>query len=155
MTIGANGVKLYNNMGNASINGIEVTSIMQYSKTVNNSLVMSFQHGQGEKISALPWISPFNLTNTTNAQVLGFNFFLSQTYNATQNRFNAVFGENVTPSFYLLDFAISKEVNVASLKTAIKIGCNNAFDTFYHTHLDWNDIARKGRNFFIEIQCEF
>lgn len=155
MTIGANGVKFYNNFGKANIRGSEINMNYQISKKISTKFNASYLRGVGEEIGNLPWISPLQLKSQINYTLGKSSIMLLHTYAAPQNYFNAQFGENATPEYHLFDAIINTTFKAFNKTHGFNLGCQNILNRQYHTHLDWNDIVRPGRNFFVEVNLSF
>lgn len=155
MTIGAKGVKIYDNYGVANISGIELTFNHHWNTYFGSFATLSYQNGKGKIIGNLPWISPLTIRNTNWLEVKDYQFSFHQTYGAAQNNFNANFGEDATPEYFILDLDISKKIKFQKNELNMKIGVQNLLDSNYFTHLDWNNVPRRGRNFMVEAAFSF
>jgi iron complex outermembrane receptor protein len=70
-----------------------------------------------------------------------------------QNRYNNEFGEDATPAFAVYAIRLQREVRSHGLLVAC--GIENILDKHYHAHLDWGNIPRPGRNFYLNFSYRF
>ena len=155
MTIGANGVKIYDNYGKANITGAELSLNQNWNEFLGSFTTVAYQYGEGEQIGNLPWISPLTIRSSNWVSYKGIKLNTHQTYGADQKYFNANFGEDATPNYYVFDFDFSKAIEIGNSSLNTKLGVQNLFDANYFTHLDWNNIPRRGRSLFIEVMYSF
>ena len=101
MTIGAAGVKQYENLPSASLLGGEMHLTLQLSDGWSLVGVGQYSLGQDDEGNSLPLIPPLQLqgalrytSEKTSVQVEG-------NWNAAQHRFSSDFGEDMTPAFWI------------------------------------------------------
>jgi iron complex outermembrane receptor protein len=75
--------------------------------------------------------------------------------NAVQTQYSPFYGEDRTPDYAILNFASSYSFQIDKSKWNVKAGVENVLDAYYSTFSDWNNIPRKGRNFFLNISFGF
>lgn len=68
-----------------------------------------------------------------------------------QSEFSREFGENPTPAYTVVNLSASQILYLNQQKMTIEIGAENIFDTYYSTFSDWNNIPRRGRNIFVNL----
>ena len=71
--------------------------------------------------------------------------------NGNQSKYSSFYGEDETPSYAVLNLNLSNIFYIKSYKVVVKYGVENILDTNYSTYADWNNIARQGRNFYINL----
>ncbi|HAH54594.1 MAG TPA: hypothetical protein DCM02_04735 [Flavobacterium sp.] len=74
---------------------------------------------------------------------------------ATQTQYSPFYGEDRTPSYAILNFDSGYSFTLEKVKCNMKIGIENIFDSYYSTFSDWNNIPRKGRNFFLNVNFSY
>ncbi|NJN26670.1 MAG: TonB-dependent receptor [Cyclobacteriaceae bacterium] len=155
MTIGANGVKVYKNMDEARLAGVEAQFELKIHKfKLLNQL--KFTYGELKDGTPLPLMPPLKnmmeLHYQTNSQWL---FNLGMEAAAWQNRINRAFGEQKTPGYAIANLMLGKAFSVDRLAAKVSLSVENIFDNRYHEHLDWGGIPRPGRNISLGFLLDF
>lgn len=155
MTIGSFGVKQYNNLGRSIKAGIE--SILTVNPFKNISLVNTLKSWRGTHHSGvpLPLISPLQYTTALKGFFGRHHLQVESFISATQNRVNIAAGEDKTPSYFLLHLRYQQTALVNKTILNFQAGVENLFDVSYHDHLDWLNIPRPGRNFYLLLEVRF
>ena len=154
ITLGANGVKVYQNLPYAQMTGFEFDFSWITTNWLKINTAFSFTYGIDNEQNALPLIPP--LKNTTAIQIdhRKSHFNLEMRAAAEQRNFNEMAGESKTPGYAILNLAYNRKFNMGKQHLLASGGLANIFDTYYYDHLDWNNIARPGRNFFLKLQYQ-
>lgn len=154
MTIGSKGVKVYENLPNASISGVELTLNTQVWKKLKVSNTASYTYGIDHKGNPLPLIPPLKNLTLLRLNVKKYMLHTSVILAASQSAFNADAGEQYTPSYGVMNIGVSKLFPLLKQQANIGVEANNIFDSYYWDHMDWNNIPRVGRsiNVFFSIQ---
>ena len=155
MTIGSNGVKIYENIPTAQITGFEVNISTQFLKFLNVQNTTQFSYGTDNENNPLQMIPPFQNTTKLGFNYKAFEFRVESIIAAMQNnpRLNA--GETVTPSYGILNIHTQAPFTFLKQKWSASLRVNNLFDSNYWDHLDWNSIPRPGRSFILNLQMSF
>ena len=156
MTIGANGVKQYQNIGNATLYGGELAVGLTFNKHVKFHSVNTYTRGQDADGYALPLISPLQSLNTVFTQYKDYHFHAEMELAAAQRHVNFErYGETATPASTVFNIGLRKifRIGETALNTALLV--ENVFDRYYHRHLDIMKIARPGRNFVLHVAVGF
>ena len=153
MTIGANGVKRYENIPSAQLYGAEGgLRVLFHPKLILHS-TNTFSIGKDYEGHALPMISPFRSLNSIHYIFSGIHAQVETEHNAAQNRVSTVrYGETSTPEFMLFHIGARRDFqlkNKAILTTSLRM--ENIFDQHYYRHLDIMKIARPGRNVITQV----
>lgn len=155
MTIGAPGVKQYQNIQSAFKTGIESVITAAFSKQW--ILVNSFRYWYGVKQGGtpLPYFSP--LRNVASVKKLFGNKFiqLESEYAGAQKRIDPDFGEDVTPAYLLWHLRCQSGFSLKKIQIQLQAGIENLLDKKYHDHLDWNNVFRPGRNGYLLVNVRF
>ena len=155
MTIGAAGVKIYQQLPNASLfNGSLGVKIRPWKGLEWNNM-LSYRYGTGFQTRALPMIQPLTLQSSLSYSIKRFKATFTAHGALEQKRVNAEFGEKALPGYALFDFHLSHRFLFPKQSLLIKAGVDNIFDTYYTSFADWNRLPRMGRNFFVQIICYF
>ncbi|PWJ43913.1 TonB-dependent receptor [Sediminitomix flava] len=155
MTIGANGVKSYQNIGNSMLTGLQFGSVWKPIKALEWNVTASYQKGELENGEPLPFIQPFTLQNTLFFRHENLFTQLDYTFAATQNQINTDVGEVATSSYHLINLRIGFEGKLATNNYRVEGGIDNLTDTAYRNHLDWGGINRMGRNIHLGLSYYF
>ena len=156
MTIGANGVRAYNNIPYANISGAESSLIYQFASrhfTLNNTL--KWVQGNDNIRNPLPLISP--LKSITSLRFVHHHLFIQaeNELGSKQNRINSDFGEKASPGYSIFNLRSSYTFIMKKYDLDFSAGAENLFDKAYHEHLDWGAIFRPGRNIYAMLSMKF
>ncbi|PKP26581.1 MAG: TonB-dependent receptor [Bacteroidetes bacterium HGW-Bacteroidetes-2] len=151
MTIGANGIKVYEQLPYASIFNADFS--IQY-KLFNSFTFKGktiYRMGMDNNNNNLPLIQPFSYETALRYQKNMFfvEFLLEGA--AKQTNFSPEFGENQTNAYTILNLSASQTLYLNQQRVVLKLGAENFLDTYYSTFADWNNIPRTGRNIFINL----
>ena len=154
MTIGAKGIKKYEQISKAEIINANITIDYTLLDLFRVNGKLQYRYGQAESI-ALPQIQPFSYGLSVNYTKKTFSAETSLEGAAIQKRFGSTFGETAAPSYHLLNASISKQFQISKQNILVKTGVENIFDKTYRTFADWNNIPRMGRNYFVNLVYKF
>jgi iron complex outermembrane receptor protein len=156
MTIGGAGVKRYTNLSNALLYGGELTIDWKMSNGFTFQSINSISVGKDNENDALPFIPPLKSINKIQYDLKGYLMKLEYIIAAAQNRVNTLkYGEKSTPSFQVINLAISKKFNFEKNTLNCSLAMENILDTPYYEHLDVMKINRQGRNLIIHATFSF
>lgn len=155
MTIGSNGVKIYENITTASITGFEVNFMTRLFEKFHFQNSTQYSYGLDNNLDPLQMIPPLQNTTKLAYKHKNMEFRIEATAAAMQNnpRINA--GETATPSYAILNFHVQSPFQLFNQTCNASFRMNNIFDANYWDHLDWNRIPRTGRNFVIKMAMKF
>lgn len=151
MTIGANGVRIYEALNNASIFDVYLNSSYSISERFSINGTLGYNFGQGSNGEPLPLIRPFSYFTEINYNKPNFNVALQLNGNGNQSNYSSFYGENETASFAILNLNLGHSFMDKKGRTILKYGIENILDANYSTYADWNNIPRPGRNFYMNI----
>ena len=155
MTLGSNGVKQYANIAYAQLLGFEVEATLKLKKWLEINTSFTYTYGQDADHEALPLIPPLK-NRTRFLTKFGRNMASVSLVSAgEQNRIRASEGEQKSPAYAIVDLQYSRRFGNEKHGLFLMTGADNIFDTNYYDHLDWNALARPGRNFFVKVQYRF
>lgn len=155
MTIGAEGVKVYEQLKYANIFNTSVDINYQITEHLFWSNKLSYRYGSGEKVQSLPLIQPFSFNSNIAYSVKAFSADVSVNGAGKQNRFNPEFGEKALPAYGVLNLSVSNRFIFTKQSLLLKAGIENLFDKKYTTFSDWNRLPRMGRNSFLNVIYNF
>ncbi len=155
MTIGANGVKRFINLEYARMTGFEADLSWTATQWLRINSVFTYNYGLDNENRPLQLMSPFR--NTTDfilnckKNIAGIKIISA----AEQDRYNGDAGENSTPAYAIVNMHYQRLIPFNKSILTATAGIDNLFDETYRDHLDWVDIPRPGRNFFIKVGYQF
>lgn len=151
MTIGANGIKVYEALNFAQIFNTDLDLEYGFLPDWIFSSRVSYRYGEDNESNRLPLMQPliyrlglkFNKNKwTAEAEIEG---------SSKNNRYSAEFGETPKDAYLIANMAFSKKFSLGSQHLNVKIGIENLLDENYTTFSDWNNIPRPGRNLFLNL----
>lgn len=149
MTIGADGVRVYHALSYANIFDVYLNASYKFSEHLSLNGTLGYNYGKGSNAQNLPLIKPFSYMAEINYSRPHFNVALQLEGNGNQSQYSSFYGEDKTPAYAVLNLNLGNEFKLFTNKLVLKYGVENLFDTHYSSYADWNNIPRKGRNFFI------
>lgn len=155
MTIGAAGVKVYEQLKYANIFNASLDINWNIIKKLIWSTKFSYRLGMGENVRYLPLMQPFSYYSNLSYSIKSFSAEISVNGAAPQTRFNPEFGEKPLADYAILNLALSNRFTIKNHSLLIKAGVENILDTKYTTFSDWNRLPRMGRNIFVNIVWKF
>ncbi|MGB0402682.1 MAG: TonB-dependent receptor plug domain-containing protein [Salibacteraceae bacterium] len=156
MTIGGNGVKYYENVDWAQFASSTLMISYQPLKKWRASTRFNYNWAQQNNGNAVPQIQPLvNLTSLKYEHNALFVMVECESA-APQDRIDPNFGEDATPSWAVLNLRGGYEFSFSEFKKLnIRGGIENLFDQYYYKHLDWGNVPRPGRNFYLNLGFKF
>ncbi|WP_435413139.1 TonB-dependent receptor [Psychroserpens mesophilus] len=151
MTIGANGVRIYKALSNASIFDVYINSSYKISNSFSVNGTVGYNYGRGSNNENLPFIRPFTYLAELNYKAKQFNAAIQLEGNANQSRYSSFYGEDETAAYGVLNLNFGNVMYANDTKFIVKYGIENLLDTNYSTFADWNNIPRQGRNFYLNL----
>jgi iron complex outermembrane receptor protein len=151
MTIGASGVKVYENLSHATLLNTNLETkflFLRYFHWVNRA---AFCLGEDNQHNALPLIAPFSYSSSIELIRKKFSGTIEWQSATKQYKYSPEYGEDETPAYTILNASAGYDLSFKHSIANIKTGVENIFDRRYSTYSDWNNIPRKGRNVFINL----
>ncbi|MGL2967200.1 TonB-dependent receptor [Flavobacterium sp. XGLA_31] len=155
MTIGANGVKVYNAVPYATIWNVGWNAAYKLTPELKWKGQVLYTYGKDSKEVNLPFISPLSYTTDLVYHTNKYSAELSLQGNATQTRYSPYYGEDRTPDYALINAGFGYNFKIGSCSFGLRAGVENLLDTYYTTYSDWNNIPRMGRNFYTDLVVKF
>jgi iron complex outermembrane receptor protein len=149
MTIGANGVKIYESLPHTNIFDVYLNSTYHISDAFSVNGTIGYNYGKGSNDEYLPFIKPFSYLAEINYSREFFNAAIQLIGNGNQTHYSSYYGETEKPSFAILNLNLGNVFYIKQNKIVFKYGIENILDTNYTTYADWNNIPQQGRNFYI------
>jgi iron complex outermembrane receptor protein len=155
MTIGAAGVKVYEQLGYANIFNVGAEADYKFAAHFTWSNRVGYRRGSAEGVKNLPLIQPFTYSSGLAFDWQAFAADVNCNGAAAQDRYNAEFGEQALPGYAVLNLSASYKFNFGKQGLMVKTGVENLLDRKYTTFADWNRVPRMGRNVFVNLIWSF
>ncbi len=156
MSIGANGIKVYESLKYSTIINSDLIVEYRFPKNITWKGQMTYSYGKDFQRNNLPYISPVRYVTSVNYFIKRFTAEILVKGNATQTEFSPEYGENRKPDWAILNASVSYTFKFGEKSTLLaKTGVENIFDAHYSTFSDWNSIPRMGRNIFLHLVYSF
>ena len=152
MTIGASGVKVYENLNHASIFNVNLNTkyiFLKYFHWLNH---LAYSLGQDNSSNPLPLIAPFSYSTSVEYLNKKFSSGIDLQGAVKQAKYSAEYGEDLTPAYFIVNASVGYDFTFGHVAPTVKIGVENLLDRKYSTYADWNNIPRKGRNMYINLK---
>lgn len=155
MTIGAKGVKRYENIDKALLAGGEGSLL--YTPFLQTKIMATIKYAwaQDDKGDALPLISPLRSIGSLRQHINRLWVQAELEAAAAQHRVSRVAQERTTGAFSLCHFRMGYEGKSRYFGWQLNAGVENILDAYYREHPDWGNIARPGRNFYLQLGIGF
>ena len=155
MTFGAAAVKTYSNIPFATVMGAEASALCSPFKKAEIVSTFRYTLANDNNNQPLPFVSPFKNITSIRYQPTKFSFQLETETALCQNRVSIKYAEDITPGYFLLHTRLGYYTTLFKNYTVLQLGVENLFDKNYHEHLDWKNIARPGRNIYVQLKINF
>ncbi|MHB1147260.1 MAG: TonB-dependent receptor plug domain-containing protein [Lutibacter sp.] len=151
MTIGADGVKVYTALDNATILTTNFSGEHAFSAKFKMDGMLGYSLGTANVKSNLPLISPLNYKMSLHYKKNLFDAEFGMSGAEKQYNYSSDYGEDETNAYTVFSANASYVFYKGTNKFFVKSGVENIFDRYYSTYADWKNIPRMGRNIFINI----
>lgn len=151
MTPGARGVKTYRNDERALLAGAEITGLWKPGAAWEGVTVLRYTFGQDHQKNPLPQVAPFRQTHSLRWHDGRFFIQAESDMAAGQKRFNPAAGEDFSSCWWIFHIRMGHSHELGKTRLQWQAGVENLLDRHYHEHLDWGNIPRPGRNFFLQL----
>jgi iron complex outermembrane receptor protein len=155
MTIGATGVREYKALKAVNISNVEFGIDYKPHSSWRTKARFTYSIGSDFNKEKLPLIKPFSFNVSLAYKIKTFDCELSVDGASKQYAFSKNYGEDKTPAYAILNFSAGYFLNIENHRLYLRAGVENIIDSYYSTFSDWNNIPRKGRNFYINITYAF
>ncbi len=156
MSIGASGVKQYDNLPNANIKGLEFAFQLKPISSLEWISSIAYSEGKDNMGNPLPLIAPLSNNNSLLLTIKEWTGQFDVNYYAPQNKVSPeVYGDTPSPSATLLNAQIRRVFSLKNHRITANLRVENLFDRYYYRHQDIMKIARPGRNFISQITVSF
>ena len=151
MTIGAAGVKRVTALSHADIANAVLDADYWFLPSLKLKTQLVYNYGRDKNDEPLPFISPLRYNGSLHFKKGSFSTEVKIEGNAVQRQYSPSYGEDKTPAYAVLGTAVGYGMNLKNYRLDFNGGVENILDAYYSTFSDWNNIPRKGRNFFLNV----
>lgn len=155
MTIGARGVKTFENIPEAWVAGFEVSVVAKPVTQTELISTLRYSWGIDNYKLPLPFMPPLKNITSFRFQPGKFSAQLESEAVLKQNRFSDKAEEDATPGYVLVHIRVGYVFDLLQSKLQVQSGVENLLDKQYHDHLDWGNIPRPGRNIYLQLKLMF
>lgn len=155
MTIGAAGVKTYSNLAYANVAGAEASILFVPFTATAVVSTLRYTIAKDNSNEPLPFVPPFKNVTSIRWQPGKISVQLESEAAAKQNQVRKKYAEDITAGYFLLHARLGYTTRLFKQHAVLQAGVENIFDKNYHEHLDWKNIARPGRNFYVQLKTNF
>lgn len=107
MTIGANGVRIYNALSNAAILDVYLNSSYKLSRLFSVNGTVGYNYGKGSDNENLPLIKSFSYLAELNYSTSKFNAAMQFQGNGNQSKYSSFYGEDETPQYAIINLNLA------------------------------------------------
>ncbi|MGI9526176.1 MAG: TonB-dependent receptor plug domain-containing protein [Weeksellaceae bacterium] len=151
MTIGASGIKVYNNLEYAKISNFKLSGSFEPYRNLALKVSTSYHIGESNEGESLPLISPFTFKLGVDFHNQGWFSSIDWQGAGKQSAYSAIYGEDSTPAYSLVNLSVGKSIKLDTNQLILKGGIQNLLDKQYSTYSDWRNIPRMGRNIYLNL----
>jgi iron complex outermembrane receptor protein len=155
MTIGANGVKTYENIEFAYMAGMEAGVFYKAEHKFQFISTFKYNYGTDNNSEHLPLVAPFKNVTSIRKQLKHWAMQLDAESACAQYKVNKSSGETPTREFFIAHVRGGYFGSLSQKPFGIDCGIENIFDVAYKEHLDWGKVSRPGRNLYIQVSYSF
>jgi iron complex outermembrane receptor protein len=155
MTIGANGVKAYLNLPRALVWNTGLSFSYRFLDGFTWSSRSTYSTGRDGQGNNLPLIAPLTYDSSVSFRRYRFSAQAGIEGAARQVNFSPEYGEDLTKAYLTANLSAGYDFRIKKTGFNLRAGVENLFDEYYSAYSDWNNIPRKGRNFFINLNINF
>ena len=149
MTIGAAGVKVYQNLPSAQIFNTSLTFDYTPFRWLTWKNRLTYSYGRESSSARLPLIAPLTYQGTLEFLWRNITAQCGVRLAARNSHCGILYGETPTPGYAVWNLNIGGHFRFGRLNTDLNLGVENLFDRHYSTYSDWNHIPQKGRNIYV------
>ncbi|MDO4462861.1 MAG: TonB-dependent receptor [Bacteroidia bacterium] len=151
MTIGANGVKVFANIPNATIANAQLTTTLRIGSNISWDASLSYGYGADEDGDALPIIAPVQYKTSVKYARGPLSALVELDGAAKQTRVGEKYAETGASAYAVLGANVTYALPMKRVNTTLRLGIENALDKEYSTYSDWNHLPQKGRNVYASV----
>lgn len=154
MTIGAAGVKIYQNLRYARIvNTMFSADIKPFSWLLWENR-LTYSYGSESTHARLPLIAPLSYLGSLKFAWHNFEAEGGVHMAARNTHCGTEYGELPTTGYAVWHLNVGTRIQLRNVIANLHFGIENLFDRHYSTYSDWNHIPQKGRNIYVNTSFQ-
>ena len=155
MTIGAAGVKVYQNLKHAQIVNASLMADFRLASWLLFENRVAYSYGRENTGARLPLIAPLSYLGS-----LRFSWKYLEAEGGVKmasrnSHCGTEYGETPTADYAVWHLNIGGQLRLGQVIANLHLGIENLFDRYYATYSDWNHIPQKGRNIYVNTSFQF
>ena len=155
MTIGAAGVKVYQNLKHAQIVNASLMTDFRLASWLLFENRVAYSYGRENTGARLPLIAPLSYLGS-----LRFSWKYLEAEGGVKmasrnSHCGTEYGETPTAGYAVWHLNIGGQLRLGQVIANLHLGIENLFDRYYATYSDWNHIPQKGRNIYVNTSFQF
>ena len=155
MTIGAAGVKVYQNLKHAQIVNASLMADFRLASWLLFENRVAYSYGRENTGARLPLIAPLSYLGS-----LRFSWKYLEAEGGVKmasrnSHCGTEYGETPTAGYAVWHLNIGGQLRLGQVIANLHLGIENLFDRYYATYSDWNHIPQKGRNIYVNTSFQF
>ena len=149
MTLGAAGVKIYQNLSYAQIVNASFTADYRPVKWLEWSNRIAYAYGKESRGERLPLIAPLSYQGSLRLRWSNLDAEGGVRMASRNSHCGKDYGETPTSGYTIWHLNVGGHFNIGEVGADLHLGVENLFDRHYSTYSDWNHIPQKGRNVYV------
>ncbi|MBL6446714.1 TonB-dependent receptor [Fulvivirga sp. 29W222] len=155
MTLGARGVKVYENLSHAWVTGLNSDWTVKVTDNIVYNGVAEYTLGELKGGDKLPMLVPLGLTNVLMYKYKTFGAEVGYEFVDGRDQENKWSGEMPSDDYHVFNAKVVYQQLLGEYAIKWQLGIDNIFDVAYRHPLDWGGILRPGRSVNIGVSCHF
>ena len=151
MTLGAAGVKIYQNLNYAQIVNASLTADYRPVKWLEWSNRIAYAYGKESRGERLPLIAPLSYQGSLRLRWSNLDAEGGVRMASRNSHCGKDYGETPTSGYTIWHLNVGGHFNIGEVGADLHLGVENLFDRHYSTYSDWNHIPQKGRNVYVNV----
>ena len=149
MTVGATGVKVYQNLRHAKIVNTSITADCHFTSWLALENRISFSYGKESSGARLPLIAPLSYSGNLRFLWKNIETEVGVRMAARNSHCGTAYGETPTAGYAVWHLNVGRHFQWGGVGADLHFGIENLFDRNYSTYSDWNHLPQKGRNIYV------
>ena len=154
MTLGAAGVKIYQNLKYAQIVNVSLSADYKPFHWLEWNNRITYSYGRESTNERLPLIAPLSYLGSLRFHWKNIEAEGGVRMAARNSHCGTAYGETPTSGYAVWHLNIGGHFLLGKIATDLHFGVENLFDRYYSTYSDWNHIPQKGRNIYINASFQ-
>ena len=154
MTIGAAGVKVYQNLKHAQIVNASLMADFRLASWLLFENRVAYSYGRENTGARLPLIAPLSYLGSLRFCWKYLEAEGGVKMASRNSHCGTEYGETPTAGYAVWHLNIGGQLRLGQVIANLHFGIENLFDRYYSTYSDWNHIPQKGRNIYVNASFQ-